>query len=310
MSQGKIDKLIVNLICEGLHAFSFVEQPAFKELVVALNPHIKVISRPTVRTRIEASAIQMRKNVILRLSEVSCVATTTDCWTAHQQSFIGVTAHWIDEGTLERRSAALACKRLKGSHTFDVVAGALDDIHCQYRIRGQVVRTTTDSGSNFIKAFSVFGEQSQSEDAESESESESESDKDSSEEAHVNYLDTCSILEKDNGLEYQLPTHQRCACHLLNLVATTDADMAEKKNDTYKRLSRAAFGKCQAMWNKTGRSYMAAEVVEENCQLQLIRPNQTRWNSTFMAVERIIRIVQEKGEEAIRNVCEEFKLKM
>lgn len=101
-----------------------------------------------------------------------------------------------------------------------------------------MVRTTTDSGKNLIKALSVFGEQSQSEDAESES------DQDSSEEAHVNYLETCSILEKDNGLEYQLPTHQRC--HLLNLVATTDADTAEKKNDTYKRLSRAAFGKCQA----------------------------------------------------------------
>ncbi|XP_056148366.1 uncharacterized protein LOC130123248 [Lampris incognitus] len=79
--------------------------------------------------------------------------------------------------------------------------------------------------------------------------------------------------------------------------------------DTYKRLSRAAFGKCQAMWNNTGRSYMAAEVVEDHCRLQLIRPNQTRWNSTFMAVERIIRIIQEKGEEAIRNICEEFKLK-
>ena len=54
--------------------------------------------------------------------------------------------HWIDEGTLERRSAALARKRLKGSHTLDVVAGALDDTHCQYRIRGKELRTTTDSG--------------------------------------------------------------------------------------------------------------------------------------------------------------------
>ena len=59
---------------------------------------------------------------------------------------------------LVRRSAALTCKRLRGSHKFDVLAGALDDIHCAYRIRGKVIRTTTDSGSNFIKAFNVFGE--------------------------------------------------------------------------------------------------------------------------------------------------------
>lgn len=160
-----------------------------------------------------------------------------------------------------------------------------------------MVRTTTDSGSNFIKAFSVFGEQSQTE------EPESESDQESSEETKADYLDTFSILEQDSGLEYQLPPHRRCACHLLNLVATTDAALAEKNNDTYKRLSRAAFGKCQALWNKSGRSYMAADIVEEKCKLQLIRPNQTRWNSTYTAVERIIRIIQENGGDAVRNVC-------
>ena len=121
-----------------------------------------------------------------------------------------------------------------------------------------MVRTTTDSGSNFIKALSIFGEQSQSEDAKSDK------DQDSSDESIDDYLDTFSILEQDNGFEYQLPTHQRCACHLLNLVATTDADIAEEKNDTYKRLSRAAFGKCQAMWNKSGRSYKAAEINQSH----------------------------------------------
>ncbi len=302
--QAKVDKLMINFICEGLHPFSLVEQPAFKELLRTLNPQCKVISRPTLRTRIDGAANQLKKTLVSHFSKVSYVATTTDCWTAHQQSYLGVTAHWIDEETLERRSAALACQRLKGSHTFDVLAGALDDIHCQYRIRGKVVRTTTDNGTNFIKAFSVFGEQSQTEEAESES------DQDSSEEPKADYLDTLCILEQDNGLEYQLPPHQRCACHLLNLVTTTDAAVAEKKNDTYNRLSRAAFGKCQAMWNKSGRSYMAAEIVEDQCKLQLIRPNQTRWNSTYLAVERIIRIIQEKGEDAIRNVCEEFKVKM
>uniref|UniRef100_A0A4W5NDB7 Uncharacterized protein n=1 Tax=Hucho hucho TaxID=62062 RepID=A0A4W5NDB7_9TELE len=106
---------------------------------------------------------------------------------------------------------------------------------------------------------------------------------------------------KMSGLEYQLPQHQRCACHLLNLTATTDSALAETNSDSYKSLSRSSFAKCQAMWNKTGRSTLAAEVVENEYKLQLIRPNQTRWNSTFLAVERITRIIQENGEDAIRN---------
>lgn len=306
VSQGTVDRILIRLICEGHHPFSLVEQPAFKDFATALNPQCKVLSRPTLKNRIAEAAGQMKTKMISHLSSVNYVATTTDCWSAHQKSYIGVTCHWIDWETLERRSAVLACKRLRGSHTFDVLAGVLDDIHCHYRIRGKVVITTTDSGSNFVKAFGVFGEQgSQSEDEDAES----DTDEDCSD-GDVEYQDAFSILEQDNGLEYQLPKHQRCACHLLNLVATTDAEIAEQKNDTYKRLSRAAFGKCQAMWNKTGRSHTAAEVVEDHCGLQLIRPNKTRWNSTYMAVERIIRIIKERGEDAVRSVCEEFKLKM
>lgn len=88
-----------------------------------------------------------------------------------------------------RRSAALACqtRRLTGSHTFDVLAGALDDIHCQYRIRGKV------NNRQQLGVFGVFGEQSQSKEA--------ESDQDSSEEPKANYLDTFSILEQDSSLE-------------------------------------------------------------------------------------------------------------
>ncbi|XP_072536994.1 zinc finger BED domain-containing protein 4-like [Salminus brasiliensis] len=302
VSQAKVDKLLIKFICEGFHPFSVVEQPDFKELLLTLNPQCKVINRPTLQNRIEGAVSQMKRTLMLHLSKVSYVATTVDCWTAYQQSYVGVTAHWLDEENLKRRSAALACQRLKGSHNFDVLAGALNDIYCQYRIGGKVVKTTTDSGSNFIKEFGVFGEQSQFE--------ESESDQDFSEEPKADYLDTFGILEQDGSLEYQLAPHQRCACHLLNLVATTDAAMAVEKNDAYKRLSHAAFEKCQAIWNRSGLSYMAAEIVEDKRKLQLIRPSQSLWNSTYVAVERILRIIQEEGEDVIRNVCEELRVKM
>lgn len=127
---------------------------------------------------------------------------------------------------------------------------------------------------------------------------------------HIDYHDASAILDEDSGLEYQLPPHQRCACHLLNLVATTDAALAESMNDTYKRLSCATFAKCQAIWHKTGQSHLANEVVEDQCELQIIRPNGTRWNSTYLAIERIICIIDEKGEDAIRSICEELKVKM
>ena len=48
------------------------------------------------------------------------------------RGYLGVTAHKINDRTLKRHSAALACRRLTGSHTYDVLAEALSDIHHEY----------------------------------------------------------------------------------------------------------------------------------------------------------------------------------
>lgn len=87
------------------------------------------------------------------------IATTTDCWTARRRSFIGVTAHWLDPSSFERRSVGLACRQLKGTHTFDVLASVMNDIHSEYEICEKMVRTTTDNGSNFFKSCGMFGEE-------------------------------------------------------------------------------------------------------------------------------------------------------
>ena len=224
----------------------------------------RVSCRMTVKHRLEA----LKMSVTNAMRPLQFVATTTDCWSARGRSYIGVTAHWIDVDSLERRSVALACKRLKGSHTFDVLASALEDIHAEYAIREKVVKTTMDNGSNFMKAFSVFA--------------------------------ACWMM-------MTMLSHQRCACHSLNLVCTTDAQHAED-NSAYNKLSHSTFAKCQAIWNKSGRSALAAETVQDTCGLMVIRPNQTRWNSIFMSVERLVRIIKEKGENALHSICNDFDL--
>ena len=241
----------------------------------------------------------MRQNVATALRPLQFVATTTDCWSAHGRSYIGVTCHWIDSETL-LRSVALACRRLKGSHTFGVIASALEDVHAKYGIRQKVVTTTTDNGSNFVKAFAVFGA-----DARADEEAAGEVEQCTAD--GVVFEEISAVLDTDDFTDYHLPSHQRCACHSLNLVCTTDLQHAED-NAAYRKLSRGAFGKCQAIWNRAGRSALAVEIIKDNCGLMVIRPNATRWNSEFMAVERLVRISKEKGEDALHAVCNEFDI--
>lgn len=128
------------------------------------------------------------------------------------------------------------------------------------------------------------------------------------EEEEVNFQEVASVLDVGDGFDY-LPKHQHCACHLLNLVSTVDAFKANS-NEAYKKSVQAAFSKSHTLWNKSRQSALAAETIKDACKLQLIRPNATRWNSMFLAVERIVRIVREQGEGAIRDVCTSFKIPM
>ena len=64
-----------------------------------------------------------------------------------------MTVHWIDSDNLQRKKAVLACRRLKGRHTYGALAMIIQKIHWEFEIDGKVRVTTTDNGSNFVKAF-------------------------------------------------------------------------------------------------------------------------------------------------------------
>lgn len=225
---------------------------------------------------------------------------------------MGVTAHWIDAESLERKSVALACRRVTGRHTYEVVADALEDVHSKFNLRGKVTLTVTDSGSNFIKAFRLFGtdanEAIQNEGSnESESGSDDEFDKDdddddseSASDDDVTFEDVSKVLDaidQDEPLQRHLPQHQRCASHTLNLVASKDAEDATKLQ-AFRALSGEAFGKCKLLWNRASRSTVASDVIREKLGCALVVPNETRWNSTFDAMDKLRGIIEVKSENA------------
>ena len=156
VTQSAVNSAIANLVVGALLPLRIVEVPEFKELIKTLQPHRHVMCRSTLRALLVAEAATMKEKLVSLLKDQAYVATTTDCWSAYGRSYLGVTVHWIDGDTLQRKSAYLALRRLQGSHTYDVIAAALDDVHAEYSIRRKIVRTTTDNGRISLKPSLSF----------------------------------------------------------------------------------------------------------------------------------------------------------
>lgn len=168
VSQSKVSRLICEFVIDDVQAFSLVEQPSFKKLIEGISGGKTVMSRKTLVSRIEREFAVLKQSVTATLQKTTYVCTTADLWSAHSRSFFGMTCHWIDDTTLQRRSAALACARVKGRHTFDVLAAKISEIHTEYKLDQKVRATVTDNGSNFVKAFKEFDTPAQVEEAASE----------------------------------------------------------------------------------------------------------------------------------------------
>ena len=246
--------------------------------------------------------------------DVPWVATTADCWSAHNRSYLGMTVHWLDPKTRARQHAVLACSRLRGHHTFDVLAEAMVETHYKFHLQEKVTRTTTDNGSNFVKAFVQFGTEAEllpdipgpAADVEGVEDVGLDVDPEAGAMDEVEYISVEAVLDESSSLDHNLPVHMRCAAHTFNLVASVDANKA-LDSAPFKSAYRKAMSKAQALWNQQSRSTVSADSILDELKRRLVVPNSTRWNSTYDSVVVINDLLQKK-RGAFHRVMAQLKL--
>ena len=90
---------------------SLTDSPRFRawyEYIKSASAHYLTCRRSLMS--ILAERFRASQSALTHLfSQINFVATTADCCSAHNRSFLGMTAHWIDPCDLSRKDAVLCC---------------------------------------------------------------------------------------------------------------------------------------------------------------------------------------------------------
>ncbi|KAK0155324.1 Zinc finger BED domain-containing protein 1 [Merluccius polli] len=101
----EIHRKVTQFVVMGLHSFSTVESPSFREMTTALNPKYQPPSRDDIsNTLIPAWYNVIKQNVIQQLAQVSKIAITCDGWTSvAQDHYLTVTVHYMHKGSIQQK---------------------------------------------------------------------------------------------------------------------------------------------------------------------------------------------------------------
>lgn len=252
-----------------------------------------IISPNTVGARVDELYITEKIRLKDEFKAVQYFCATADIWSTKHKSYMGVTVHWVDADTLDRKSNVLCCRLFESPHTGDRIASMLNSIYTEFDIDHKIFATVTDNASNFVRAFNEFGismdtftslvaaqrrADSTAENCEDSFENDNIPEEEEEEEiGELLFTDLDDTLVSD---------HFRCGSHTFCLLASTDAKDALDDVE-YAARYKDAFDKVNALYKKTNRP-KSSEIIKRILKMSLILPAATRWNSLFDSIEHIV----------------------
>lgn len=148
------------MIVKEYHPFSIVEDKEFRKLLNMLSPNYIIPSRKTVSNSLLPQMYEMVvQRVKDKLKNVTAVCLTTDGWTSrNNESFLAVTAHFIDPDNItELSSVLLACTSFNESHTADNLASFLKNTVSEWGLSQRITVVVSDNAANIKSAIEKCG---------------------------------------------------------------------------------------------------------------------------------------------------------
>ncbi|XP_025418328.1 zinc finger BED domain-containing protein 1-like [Sipha flava] len=148
----ELTKGLIKFIVKDLRPLSLVEGEGFREFLDLGIPEYNAPSRRTISRLIDHAALLERDNFKKYLSNISYISLTIDFWTSDSNnSYLGVTCHFIDSWTLHSR--VLEVIEVLESHTSINIVSNLKSVLKTWDIENKVVAFVCDNAANMVKAI-------------------------------------------------------------------------------------------------------------------------------------------------------------
>ena len=148
--------LVDDLIVGKSLPLRIVESVGFQRFVQTMDPMYRPPCRNTVKAKIKSNVKHVQERIISCLDECNNVNVTVDIWSDRvMRSFMGITAHVMEDNPLHLSTYTLACCRFIGRHTGERISQQFNKVLEDYKIKQKVDFVITDNASNMKKAFTV-----------------------------------------------------------------------------------------------------------------------------------------------------------
>ncbi|GES82328.1 zinc finger BED domain-containing protein RICESLEEPER 2-like [Rhizophagus clarus] len=156
-------KCLVKWIIVNQHSFTIVEEPAFADLIYALQPDAKLISADTVKRKI----MDLYESNINKVKEsfkniTGKISFTIDIWTSPSaKSFLSLTAHYIDDDW-KLNNVLVDFIQIFGKHMGENIKNAFMLGINKLSIQNKIMGITTDNASNNLTFVDALAKENNS----------------------------------------------------------------------------------------------------------------------------------------------------
>jgi len=251
--QESLTKNVMGFIIGTVQPLSILEDPDFINMVNGFDERYKVPCTKTLKDRIFTVYEAGKDTLKSQFMQIQHISLTLDAWSSPAHlPYLGVTAHWLSS-KFEPQEVLLSMEELPYPHSAFEIQDHLFDLLYEWEIDSKITAIVTDNASNVKKA-----------------------------------CNNMSIGER-------IP----CAAHTLQLSIGKGLDVIKNLIDKCKHLisflsndkKKQQLKESQIYLYRQQKLQLETEDLEKNAEklvcLDVIKANNTRWNSTLYAFQRL-----------------------